>query len=189
MKDFTSNGFAEGETVRNPRRRLLVKYSVAWSVLGSALAAMPARRVLAAAAGDAASPAAAAFLQASRFLTSKPVNAVMAQRCYDALKKRIPDLDKSVAAINKLVADKQLHHMDDYLALEGVDETVDTDAKAIVQALYLGVVGDDEKAELFAYQEALMYDPTRDVLVVPTYGRGPNSWGPKPVPVTLKVEK
>ncbi|WP_144631563.1 sugar dehydrogenase complex small subunit [Bordetella genomosp. 13] len=195
MKDFTRNGFAESETPSNARRRALVKYTIAWSVLGGALASVPMRRLMAAAPASApvgaaaATPEAAAFLRASRFLTSKEVSPMLAQRCHDALKKRIPDLDQVAAAINELVADRQLHHMDDYLALEGLDKDLDAKAKDIVQALYLGVVGQDEKAELFAYEEALMYDPTRDVLVVPTYGRGPNSWGPKPVSVTVKVEK
>jgi hypothetical protein len=78
--------------------------------------------------------------------------------------------------------------MDAYLALTDVDKTLDKQAKDIVRAMYLVVVGDDEKAELFAYEEAFMYDPTRDVLVVPTYGRGPDSWGPKPGTATAKVE-
>jgi hypothetical protein len=193
MKDFTQNGFAEGDTPINTQRRALVKYTIAWSVLGGALASVPVRRLMAAAApaetGGAASAEAAAFLQASRFLTAKEVSPMMAQRCYDALEKRMPDLDQVAASVNKLVADRQLHHVDDYLALQDVDKALDTKAKGIIQALYLGVVGQDEKAELFAYEEALMYDPTRDILVVPTYGRGPNSWGPKPVSVTVKVEK
>lgn len=162
--------------VQNPARRALVKASVAFSALGVLAGPTAVRRVLAA---DA--PAALdAFHQASVFLTSRQVDAVMAARCHDALKKRIPDLDDKVAAINQLVHDKQLAHMDDYLALQGVDPAVDTGAKDIVRALYLGVVGDDEKAELFAYEQALMYDATRDVLVVPTYGRGFETWGPKP---------
>jgi hypothetical protein len=180
----------QAEPVKDPQRRLLVKGSISWGVV-AAFAPMPVMQALAAAPAVSADvPAAvAAFQQASTFLTSKSVNATMASRAYEALKKRMPDLDKTVASINGLVAEKQLGDMDAYLALQDVDKGLDKQAKDIVRAMYLGVVGDDEKAELFAYEEAFMYDPTRDVLVVPTYGRGPDSWGTKPVESTAQLDK
>lgn len=170
---------------QSPGRRALVKATVAFGALGALAGPAAVKQVLAATADTPA--AISAFHQASIFLTSRQVDAVMAARCYAALKKRAPDLDGKVAAINQLVQEKNLKHMDEYLALQDVDAGVDTSAKDIVRALYLGVVGDDENAELFAYEEALMYDATRDVLVVPTYGRGFNTWGPKPA--GSKVEK
>ena len=178
------------EPVKDPQRRLLVKGSISWGVV-AAFAPMPVMQALAAVPAVSADvPAAvAAFQQASTFLTSKSVNATMASRAYEALKKRMPDLDKTVASINGLVTEKQLGDMDAYLALQDVDKGLDKQAKDIVRAMYLGVVGDDEKAELFAYEEAFMYDPTRDVLVVPTYGRGPDSWGTKPVESTAQLDK
>jgi len=178
----------------NPARRTLVKGALAWTVLGAALAPLPIRRALAAVQDGAAAPAALspalqAFQRASVFLTGKEVGAVMAARCHAALAKRMPNIDAVASNVNALIEQKQLKHMDDYLALTDVDPKLDHDAKEIVRALYLGVVGDDADAELFAYEEALMYDPTRDVLVVPTYGRGFNTWGPKPADSTIKVEK
>ncbi|OZI42479.1 sorbitol dehydrogenase [Bordetella genomosp. 5] len=178
----------------NPARRTLVKGALAWTVLGAALAPLPIRRALAAVQDGAAAPAALspalqAFQRASVFLTGKEVSAVMAARCHAALAKRMPNIDAVASNVNALIEQKQLKHMDDYLALTDVDPKLDHDAKEIVRALYLGVVGDDADAELFAYEEALMYDPTRDVLVVPTYGRGFNTWGPKPADSTMKVEK
>jgi hypothetical protein len=161
-------------------RRTLMKATMALGAMGM-LGYFPIRSVLAV--GDAAPalPATAvAFQKMSQFLTSKPLNAVLAQRYYDALKKRDPDLDKSVAALNTLVDQHKLAHMDEYLALSDVDKDLDTRAKTIVKSLYLGVVGDDENAELIAYKDAFMYAPTQDVLVVPTYAFGPATWGLKP---------
>jgi len=180
----------QADPVKDPQRRLLVKGSITWGVV-AAFAPMPVMQAIAAApAASADLPAAVvAFQKASSFLTSKSVTPTMANRAYEALKKRMPDIDKTVASINTLVAEKQLGDMDAYLGLQDVDKGLDKQAKDIVRAMYLGVVGDDEKAELFAYEEAFMYDPTRDVLVVPTYGRGPDSWGTKPVEAIAQVEK
>lgn len=165
----------------NISRRTLIKASVAFGAVG-VMAYIPIQSVLAVGEAPSGLPAAAgAFQKLSQFLTSKPVHAVLAQRYYDALKKRNPDLDKTIAALNTLVEQNKLAHMDDYLALQDVDKDLDTRAKSIVKAMYLGVVGDDENAELIAYKEAFMYQPTQDVLVVPTYGRGPESWGAKPL--------
>jgi len=172
MKDQTM-------TLPDPRRRMLLKTSMALGVVGGVMAYVPFRSVFAAA--DAAPAATAAFQKLAQFLTSKPVDAILAQRYYAALKKRNPALDQSVAALGALVGKSQLAHMDDYLALTGVDKSLDTCAKTIVKSMYLGVVGDDENAELIAYKEAFMYQPTQDVLVVPTYGRGPETWGAKPI--------
>lgn len=164
----------------NAGRRTLIKATLAFGAT-SMVAYLPIKSVFAGSEAAGAMPAATtAFRTLSQFLTSKTVHAVLAGRYYEALKKRIPELDKSVAALNALVAEKKLAHMDDYLALPDVDQRLDAHAKSIVKAMYLGVVGDDEQQELIAYKEAFMYAPTVDVLVVPTYGRGPDSWGTKP---------
>jgi hypothetical protein len=189
MKDLEHATLVENEHATDPARRALVKGAVALGVLGGAWTPMTFTRAIAAAPAASVPATVTAFQQASSFLTSKSVSPMLAQRAYDALKKRMPDIDTTVASINTLVADRKLVDMDAYLALQDVDKSLDRQAKDIVRAMYLGVVGDDEKAELFAYEEAFMYDPTRDVLVVPTYGRGPDSWGEKPAETIAKVEK
>ncbi|OWT68104.1 MULTISPECIES: sugar dehydrogenase complex small subunit [unclassified Achromobacter] len=186
MTDAKAVVLSEQEVLIDSRRRNLVKGAIALGVMwrlpiDSALAAAPAEVTQ-------VPVSVSAFQKVSTFLTSKNVSPAMATRCYDALKKRIPDLDSVVASLDTLVKTRQLSHVDEYLALTDVDKGLDTQAKSIIRALYLGVVGDDEKAELFAYEEAFMYDPTRAILVVPTYGRGPNSWGPKPVDAVAEVK-
>ena len=50
-------------------------------------------------------------------------------------------------------------------------------ALSIISAWYLGVVSDAPDAEVFAYEYALMYQPTRDVMTIPSYAvSGPNGW-------------
>jgi hypothetical protein len=185
MKEQQHKVTGPDDGLRNARRRKLIKTTAALGVVSGMMAYVPFRSVFAAA-DTATAPAAsaattAAFQKLSQFLTSRPLDAVLAQRYYAALKKRNPALDQSVAALNALVDKSKLAHVDDYLTLPDVDKDLDTCAKTIVKSLYLGVVGDDENAELIAYKEALMYKPTEDVLVVPTYGRGAEAWGSKPI--------
>lgn len=71
-------------------------------------------------------------------------------------------------------------NMDAFLALKPADPNVTKTASKIVSAWYLGVVGDPEDAELITYEQSLMYRPTKGLLPIPTYGPGPNAWGPKP---------
>ena len=50
----------------------------------------------------------------------------------------------------------------------------------ITRAWYLGIVGN----HAFAYEQALMYPPIKDMVVLPTYARGaPGYWEAKPYPL------
>jgi hypothetical protein len=50
-------------------------------------------------------------------------------------------------------------------------------ALSIISAWYLGVVTDAPDAEVFAYEYALMYGPTSDVMTIPSYAiAAPNGW-------------
>jgi fructose 5-dehydrogenase small subunit len=50
-------------------------------------------------------------------------------------------------------------------------------ALSIISAWYLGVITDAAGAEVFAFEKALMYQPTRDVMTIPSYAiAGPNGW-------------
>lgn len=54
-------------------------------------------------------------------------------------------------------------------------------ALSLTTAWYLGHVGDDAKAgKVVAFEKALMFGPTSDVMVIPSYTRGgPDYWAPK----------
>ncbi len=50
-------------------------------------------------------------------------------------------------------------------------------AIAVISAFYTGRVGGTYRGHLVSYEEALMYRPTADVTVIPTYARGvPGYW-------------
>lgn len=98
----------------------------------------------------------------------------------DSSEKRDAELDVSLAALTQLIKQSGVSNMDGFLALTGTDPALTKTATKIVSAWYLGVVGEPEDAELITYAESLMYRPTKGLLTVPSYGPGPNAWGPKP---------
>jgi hypothetical protein len=83
-------------------------------------------------------------------------------------------------ALGSVIKKSNVANMDAFLELPSIDPRLMETATKIVSAWYLGVVGEPEDAELIAYGEALMYRPTRGILAIPTYGPGPDAWGPKP---------
>jgi fructose 5-dehydrogenase small subunit len=128
----------------------------------------------------AADDSVASFTQLSEFLTGYTLDPVLGARFLAALKKRDADLDASLAALSQLIKQSGVPNMDGFLALTGTDPALMKTATKVVSAWYLGVVGEPEDAELITYADSLMYRPTKGLLTVPSYGPGPNAWGPKP---------
>ncbi|MGF9566041.1 sugar dehydrogenase complex small subunit [Neorhizobium sp. BT27B] len=155
-------------------RRGLLRTTVA--IAGLALTADLAGPLSATAADDGV----VSFTQLSEFLTGYSLDPVLGARFLAALKKRDGDLDASMDALSKLIRQSGVPNMDGFLALTGTEPALTKTATKIVSAWYLGVVGEPEDAELITYAESLMYRPTKGLLTIPSYGPGPNAWGPKP---------
>ena len=120
------------------------------------------------------------FTQLSEFLTGYTLDPIIGSRFLAALKKRDAELDASMATLSNLIKQSGVSDMDGFLALSGTDPALMKTATKIVSAWYLGVVGEPEDAELITYADSLMYRPTKGLLTIPSYGPGPNAWGPKP---------
>ncbi|TFY93742.1 sorbitol dehydrogenase [Pseudomonas nabeulensis] len=163
-------------------RRSLLRGSVTLGLTALVSGVMPWQSVMAAAQSD------ADFIALSQFLVSRTVNPVLAARYYAALDKRAPNFSTNAIALKQLIAERGLKHVDDYLALADADPSLKATATSIISAWYLGIVGEPADAELVAYSEALMYRPTHGTLIIPSYGGGPDSWGPKPkAPQDIKL--
>ncbi len=117
-----------------------------------------------------------AFLTVSQFLVSRAVGPVLGQRYYDALQRHDAQFPQKLASLNAVLQQRHFAHVDDFLAAFDADNPDWQTAKTIISAWYTGVVGTGSDLELIAYAEALMYQPTKDILVVPTYGGGPFYW-------------
>jgi len=120
------------------------------------------------------------FIVLSQFLVSRPVNPLLAARYYRALSRRAPNFVGNVGALRQLIDGQRFKHVDEYLAQDNPDSSLRATAASIISAWYLGIVGELADAELISYREALMYRPTQGILIIPTYGGGPDSWGDKP---------
>jgi len=142
------------------------------------LAAMPAslRAAPAAAAVDDAS-----FLKLSAFVTGKQdLNPLLATRFLAAIQRFNEGFGPAATALQAFIDETKAGDIDALMAQPGMDAGVKKTIETIVSAWYLGIVGNDTGAELVTYAEALMYRPTRKELVIPTYGAGPDTWGPNP---------
>jgi hypothetical protein len=161
------------------------------TLLGAAVAASTAlalggTAILGSSNAFAAAVSSADFLRLSEFLTGgKPLAEGLATRFQSALARHDPKFDATVADLQRYVADAKAANIDELLAREDLGEPMRKTITQIVSAWYLGIVGNDADAELVSYAEALMYRPTLDVLVIPTYGGGPDSWGEKPANVSV----
>jgi len=159
---------------QNLSRRSLLRATAAFG--GLAVVANLLGPISAVAADDSV----ASFTQLSEFLTGYTLDPVLGARFLAALKKRDAGLDASLTALSQLIKQSGVPNMDGFLALTGTDPALMKTATKVVSAWYLGVVGEPEDAELITYADSLMYRPTKGLLTVPSYGPGPNAWGPKP---------
>ncbi|MES2532715.1 MAG: sugar dehydrogenase complex small subunit [Pseudomonadota bacterium] len=141
-------------------------------------------------AADAANTASAGFLRLSEFLTGgQPLAAGLATRYQATLARLDPKFAAAAAELQRYVSDAKASHIDDLLARPDLSDPLRKTITQIVSAWYLGIVNNDTDVELVSYADALMYRPTADVLVVPSYGGGPDSWGDKPANLSTTPNK
>lgn len=173
--------------VRMPvSRRALVAGTV---VVGAAIA-LGGVSVLGTTNAFAAAMASNDFLRLSEFLTGgKPLEAGLATRYQASLARLDPKFVAAAAELQRYVNDAKAANIDELLARPDLGEPLRKTITQIVSAWYLGIVNNDTEVELIAYADALMYRPTADVLVVPSYGGGPDSWGEKPANLSTTPNK
>jgi hypothetical protein len=161
-------------------------------VLGGAVAAGTAlafggASVLGSSNAFAAAAESSDFLNLSIFLTGgQPLSAVLAKRFEASLAKFDPGFRDKASALQAYVSGANAADIDELLARPDLTAPLKASITEIVSAWYLGIVSNDTDAELVSYAEALMYRPTSDVIVVPSYGGGPDSWGSKPPGLSLE---
>ncbi|MFM0076799.1 sugar dehydrogenase complex small subunit [Paraburkholderia sediminicola] len=125
-----------------------------------------------------------AFLALSQRLTGRTgFDAVLGKRVYDALAKSDSQFSQNVAALNTWLQGHGGVPSDTVTqALQADQPALAKSVSAIMRAWYLGLVGDMPHVDVVAYEKALMFEPVKDVLTIPSYCRDvPFYWTQKPV--------
>lgn len=125
-----------------------------------------------------------AFLVLSQRLTGRSgFDTVLGKRVYDALAKSDSQFTQNVAALNTWLQGHGGVPSDTVTqALQAEQPALAKAVSAIMRAWYLGLVGDMPHVDVVAYEKALMFEPVKDVLTVPSYCRDvPFYWTHKPL--------
>jgi fructose 5-dehydrogenase small subunit len=93
-----------------------------------------------------------------------------------ALRMKDPELPARIDSLIDIAKQKNAVVVEDFFS-DVPEGPVRDAALLIISAWYLGVIVDAPDAEVFAYELALMYQPTIDVMTIPSYAiSGPNGW-------------
>jgi hypothetical protein len=151
------------------------------------LAALPTLPVMAAPA-EWSDQSAARFMEISSLLIPHRLNEEIGKRMGAAMAALNPSLLQQIDGLISIARQKNARTVEDFFA-DVPDGPLKATALSIISAWYLGVVTDAPDAEVFAYEYALMYQPTRDVMTIPSYAvSGPNGWTAEAPPLSNMPE-
>ena len=128
------------------------------------------------------------FMAASKYLIQHGLSPDVGARMAGILYAKIPTLDADLDAILFTAREKNSKVVEDFFdALP--DGQVKDSAHQIIFSWYAGVVDESPTAEVFAYEQALMYQPTKDAVALPTYSfNGPDHWTDVDPPLSAMPE-
>jgi fructose 5-dehydrogenase small subunit len=116
------------------------------------------------------------FMEISSLLIQHRLNQEVGKRIGAAMSTLNPSLSDQVAQLLAIAKSKNAKIVEDFFP-DVPEGPLKETALSIISAWYLGVVKDADNAEVFAFEYALMYQPTRDVMTIPSYAiSGPNGW-------------
>jgi fructose 5-dehydrogenase small subunit len=116
------------------------------------------------------------FMQLSLLLIPHQLDRDVGSRLAAALRTKEPEFKGRVTTLLDIAKKKNARIVEEFFS-DVPDGPLKDTALLIISAWYLGVIVDAPGAEVFAYELALMYQPTTDVMTIPTYAiSGPNEW-------------
>lgn len=118
----------------------------------------------------------APFLEISQLLIQHRLDREIGQRLAVAMAATNPAFSEQIAELLAIARGKNAKIVEDFFP-DIPAGPLKACALAIISAWYMGVVVDAPGAEVVAFELALMYQPTSDVMTIPTYAiSGPNEW-------------
>ena len=118
----------------------------------------------------------ARFMEISSLLVPHRLNQEVGRRIGAAMSALNPSLSDQMTQLLAIAKNKNAKIVEDFFP-DVPEGPLKETALAIISAWYLGVVKDAADGEVFAFEYALMYQPTRDVMTIPSYAiSGPNAW-------------
>lgn len=123
------------------------------------------------------------FMQLSHLLVNHKLDPIIGQQLAVAMKEKNIILPNQVVELLSIGHAKKAIIVEDFF--EDIPEgPLKDSALAIISAWYKGVLIDVPNEEVFAYEKALMYQPTIDVMTIPSYAiTGPNGWNARGAPL------
>lgn len=116
------------------------------------------------------------FMKASGLLIQHNLSQKVGGRLAVLLSRDIASFEEDLNIIIQIAERKQAQRVEDFFD-ELPDGNVKKTAYRIIFSWYSGVIDKSTTAEVVAFEDALMYKPTRDVTTVPTYSfNGPGKW-------------
>ncbi|MBO1325758.1 sorbitol dehydrogenase family protein [Acetobacter sp. TBRC 12305] len=161
------------------RSLLMVSGAVGLGAFAASFRPAVARAAVGAAEGQSAQ-----FLAFSRFATGHAnLDPLVGRSLLAALQAQNAGFGAQLAALAKTVADTTPADVEALEAALRGTPLHDT-LLLIIRGWYSGVIEEGTQAKVYAFENALMYQPARDVVVIPTYAHnGPNYWVAEPAPI------
>ncbi|MBZ5762350.1 MULTISPECIES: sorbitol dehydrogenase family protein [Rhizobium] len=123
------------------------------------------------------------FMEVSSLLIDHRLDPEVGGRMAAAMLRINSEIAQDIGAIIDIAKKKNAKIVEDFFA-DIPDGRLKNSALAIISAWYTGVVENSANAEVFAFETALMYQPTHDVMTIPTYAiSGPNGWNAEAPPL------
>jgi hypothetical protein len=134
--------------------------------------------------GEPPSLAPAKFMEISTLLIDHKLNAEVGARLASAMGKMHSGIERDIDQILDVARRSNARIVEDFFPNLPEGRLRET-CLAIISAWYTGVVVDEMGSEVFAYEYALMYQPTHDVMTIPSYAISrPNGWNAQAPPLT-----
>lgn len=123
------------------------------------------------------------FMRLSRLLIDHQLDAGVGARIHATALKERKNLPALVDSLIGVAAGKQARIVEDFFADVPAGESRDL-ALWIIFAWYTGASSAKPNATVFAFEQALTYQTTKDMVTIPSYGiSGPNRWGKVNLPL------